>query len=223
MSAQHKVILIGDQTNFHHCAAEQMVARGMSVSSYPALAKPERILNEDVPAGSSMNIVFTPTELNEFALFDQDLAAGSSRLCEAVGPRIRAFMPQAQAAVRVLLRAGGGQLWVCDYDDSFGYHLDVEASPIVAQARAAAVRSLAKEYSRMKILVNTLLIQPLADGNEAKFKGASSLRSYAMRYKPSAAADVTDLLTNFIGSGRLAFSGATIGTGMGVQQAHLIA
>jgi hypothetical protein len=222
MNSKHQVFLIGDQKHFHRCAAEHMAARGMSVNSYDAFATPDLILQEHVPDGSVVNVVFTPAELNEFVLLDEDLTAGSSQLCEAVGSRMRAFLGQAQAALKVLLRAGGGQLWVCDYDDSFGYHLDVEASPIVAQARAAAVRSLAKEYSRMKISVNALLIQPLAEGNEAKFKGVASLRSYAMRYKPSAVADVTDLLINFIDSKRLAFSGATIGTGMGVQQAHLI-
>jgi hypothetical protein len=142
-----------------------------------------------------------------------------------VASRTKIFLAQAQAALKLLMQAGGGQLWVCDYDDSFSYHLDTPACPILAQARASAVRSLAKEYSRMDIAINTLFAQPIADETARPMfrQAAASLKSYAMRYKPNSAEDIIEMLVPFIRKDRLAFSGAVVGAGMGINQGHLIA
>lgn len=168
-----------------------------------------------------LRVVFTPYEHDEFALMEQ----GEEVLVATVGTLAKAFLAQSQAALQLLMGQGGGQLWVADFDDSFAYHLDTPCAPISAQARAGAVRSMAKEYSRMRISVNSMLVQPVSDAASLPMfrKASAGLKSYAMRYKPNDAGDVADMLTGFVEADRLQFSGNIIGTGTGIVQGHLTA
>lgn len=213
------VIVIGDDGSLRDCTIRAFGAQGCKVAVRGADCTAADILSLRAEVQGDLRVVFTPYEHDEFAL----LTEGADRLVDHVGARTKAFLAQAQAALQLLMEAGGGQFWVADFDDSFAYHLDSPCAPIAAQARAGAVRSIAKEYSRMKIAVNSMLVQPVQDdGNAAMFReAAAGLKSFAMRYKPTPAVDVADMLAGFVRQDRLSFSGSMVGTGTGISQAHL--
>ena len=215
------VIVIGDAGILKACQIASLIAQGHKVFEFDANVAGSEIANCRDNIDGELRVIFTPYEHDEMALLNSD----SSALIALVGRRTKAFLSQAQAALQLLMGRGGGQFWVADFDDSFAYHLDTPCAPISAQARAGAVRSLAKEYSRMKISVNSMLVQPVTDAsNAAVFRKASAeLKSYAMRYKPNDAGEVADMLTGFVGSAKLQFSGNIIGTGTGIVQGHLTA
>jgi hypothetical protein len=213
------VIVIGDDGPLRTRILHAFAIGGGTVVPRDADCRAEDLLALRPMVQGDLRVVFTPYEHDEFAL----LAEGADRLVAHVGARTRAFLAQAQAALQLLMEAGGGQFWVADFDDSFAYHLDTPCAPIAAQARAGAVRSIAKEYSRMKIAVNSMLVQPVQDdSNAAMFReAAAGLKSFAMRYKPTPADDVAAMLAGFVAQDRLTFSGSMVGTGTGISQAHL--
>ena len=225
MSQKKKVILIGEPGTVQNHLATVLPQNNMIVSLHPADVTAQKLLGEFVPPGTSLRVIFTPGEHSEFKLLEHDLETGGTALLDHVEKQVKAYLLQCQAALKLLMLAGGGQLWVCDYDDSFAYHLDTPANPIVAQAKAAALRCIAKEYSRMNIYANSLFLQPLMDeSNASDFRAAAgNLKTFAMRYKPGNLNDVSGLLIPFLQTERLAFSGAVIASGTGVQQSHLIA
>lgn len=214
-------IIIGDDGLLKRCqiaslkdACHKVIALGNTATEAEIFALKPEIVGE-------LRVVFTPYEHDEFALLDQ----GEDTLVATTGALVKSFLTQSQAALQLLMGAGGGQLWVADFDDSFAYHLQTPCAPIASQARAGAVRSMAKEYSRMRIYVNSLLVQPVSDEHSAPMfrQAAAGLKSYAMRYKPNDAVDVANLLTGFVQAERLQFSGNIIGTGTGIVQSHLTA
>lgn len=215
------VIIIGDSGVLKTRQIASLRAQGHTLFDFGSDATNGEILACRDHIDGDLRVIFTPYEHDEMALLNSDPTA----LVALVGARTKAFLAQAQAALQLLMGRGGGQFWVADFDDSFAYHLDTPCAPISAQARAGAVRSLAKEYSRMKISVNSMLVQPVSDtSNAAMFRKASAeLKSYAMRYKPNDAGDVADMLTDFVGTPKLQFSGNIIGTGTGIVQGHLTA
>lgn len=227
MTSPTTILLIGDPGGFRNGLEQRLAAEGHAVVCLGAFSSAQDIGGGAPAANAPLRIIFTPTEINEFALLKADLQTGGNTLLCAVEMRVKVFLAQSQAVLKLLMRAGGGQLWVCDYDDSFAYHLETSASPVVAQARAGAVRSLAKECSRMNITINSLFVQPLTDqetATKAMFRNAqAALKSYAMRYRPNTIDDIAGLLNPLLGTERLAFSGAMIGTGTGVLQTHLTA
>ncbi|MCX7560541.1 hypothetical protein OS190_13270 [Sulfitobacter sp. F26204] len=213
------VIVIGETGTLKACQIASLKAQGHKVIEFDADVKAVDLnACRDLIEGE-LRVIFTPYMHDEMALLDADTSA----LIAMVGKKTKAFLTQAQAALQLLMGRGGGQFWVADFDDSFAYHLETPCAPICAQARAGAVRSLAKEYSRMKISVNSMLVQPVSDPSTASMfrKASAELKSYAMRYKPNDAGAVADMLTDFVGTGKLQFSGNIIGTGTGIVQGHL--
>jgi hypothetical protein len=215
------VIVIGDDGLLKQQQITSLEAGGNSVISFDASAAKQDILGCRSRIEGELRVVFTPYQHNEFTLLEQ----GADTLLSHISERTKAFLAQAQAALQLLMDQGGGQFWVCDFDDSFSYHMDTPSCPVAAQARAGAVRSMAKEYSRMKITVNSMLVQPVVDEqSKAMFRKASAgLKSYAMRYKPNTPDEVANLLCRFLSEPRLQFSGNIIGTGTGIVQGHLTA
>lgn len=213
------VIVIGDDGPLKQQKIANMQSAGTRVINYDASASKQDILGCRPRIEGELRVVFTPYQHNEFTLLEQS----AETLLEHTGERTKAFLAQAQAALQLLMDQGGGQFWVCDFDDSFSYHMDTPSCPVAAQARAGAVRSMAKEYSRMKIAINSMLVQPVIDEQSKMMfrKASAGLKSYAMRYKPNTSDEVSSLLCHFLSEPQLQFSGNVIGTGTGIVQGHL--
>lgn len=213
------VILIGDDGPLKQQKSANMQSVGTRVINFDTSATKLDILECRPQIEGNLRIVFTPYQHNEFTLLEE----GAETLLVYTGERIKAFLAQAQAALQLLMDQGGGQLWVCDFDDSFAYHMATPSCPVASQARAAAVRSMAKEYSRMKIAINSMLVQPVQDEEtRVMFRKASAgLKSYAMRYRPNTTDEIASLLCRFLSEPHLQFSGNVIGTGTGIVQGHL--
>jgi hypothetical protein len=141
-----------------------------------------------------------------------------------VADGVKRFLGLTQVAIRCLMANGGGQIWVVDWDDTFEYHLPLPCSPIQAEARAATVRSVAKECARLGIKVNSLSVQPVAEMfPSGRFVEAREhLKTYALRYKPVTCEAVTFQLCDFLEQPDLPMAGALISFGMGVCQGHLV-
>lgn len=215
-------LFIGAPSPLSQVLAQAGAAEGADVAVLPETASAEAVKAALSDRSGGLRVIFTPCLDDEVALLEADLANAGSLLEATIADRIDAFLRQMQSVLDAMMRAGSGQIWVCDFDDSFAYHLPMPAAPIQAQARAGAVRSLAKEYSRMGIAVNTILTQPLiCPGDDLSAYRAPGLKSYAMRYKPSPASDLFSLLATHAQAERLPFTGACQSLGMGVVQAHL--
>lgn len=170
-------------------------------------------------------VVFAPPTQNECGALDLDLAGSvPARLSSMVADGVKRFLRLTQAAIRTLMGNGGGQIWVVDWDDTFEYHLPLPCSPMQAEARAAAVRSVAKECARLGIKVNSLSVQPVAEMfPPEQFRDAREyLKAYALRYKPLSCAAMAAQLCDFMERPDLPMAGALISLGMGVCQGHLV-
>lgn len=174
---------------------------------------------------SPQRIVFAPSARNECDALDFDLAGlAPKRLAPMVADGIGRFLRLIQAAIHTLIRNGGGQIWVVDWDDTFEYHLPMPCSPMQAEARAAAVRSVAKECAGLGIKINSLSIQPVAEMfPPEQFRDArNDLKTYAWRYKPLSCGVLAAQLSDFLERSDLPMAGAFISLGMGVCQGHLV-
>jgi hypothetical protein len=221
MSAGRTIIIGGD--------AAFVTEMGRSLGAQGSLALPADAAASQIAASAkdqtgSLAFVFAPSPHNEIAEIADALAAEHHDIADVLSRRLKSFAAQLQSAVNSLLARGGGQLWVCDYDDTFAYHMATPASPILAQARASAIRSVAKEYARMGVVANTLVIQPTREmtGGPAAERERRDLRVYASRFKAQAMAHVTDYLAVLIHMKPLPFTGTILGAGTSVDQSHLI-
>ena len=215
-------LLVGAPSPLQGYLADACARDGASVRILPETADAADMREALSVKTEKLRVVFTPCGDDETALLEADLADGGRRLEQIVATRCDAFLRQMQAALSAMMQAGSGQIWVCDIDDGFAYHAPIAVAPIQAQARAGAVRSLAKEYSRMGIAVNSIFTHPLVFPEEdVRMYRSPGLKSYAMRYKPSPASDLLDFFATHAQSDRLPFTGASQSFGMGVAQAHL--
>ena len=170
-------------------------------------------------------IIFAPPAGDECGALDLDLAGPiPERLVPMVAIGVKRFLALAQAAILTLMGNGGGQIWVADWDDTFEYHLPLPCSPLQAEARAAAVRAMAKECTRLGIKINSLSVQPVAEifPRERFNEARDDLKSYALRYKPVSCKAVAAQLCEFLEQPDLPMAGAMVGLGTGVCQGHLI-
>jgi hypothetical protein len=225
MKALSCVIIDGDGPGktAHHLAAE-LERRGHRPAIFGSHLKDgdfTGLANSVRP----QRIVFAPPAGNECESLDLDLAGRlPGCLAPLVSYGVKRFLRLLQAAVIVLMNNDGGQIWVADWDDTFEYHLPLPCTPMQAEARAAAVRGMAKECSRLGIKVNSLLVQPVAEMfAPERFRDArNDLKTYSLRYKPLSCSAVSAQLCDFMERQDLPMAGAMVGLGTGVCQGHLI-
>jgi hypothetical protein len=170
-------------------------------------------------------VVFAPPARDECDALDLDLTGRApEHLAPLVAAGVKRFLRLTQVAILGLMGNGGGQIWVADWDDTFEYHLPLPCSPLQAEARAAAVRAMAKECARLGIKINSLSVQPVAEMfPPEQFRAArDDLKAYALRYKPVSCSTVAALLCDFLERPDLPMAGAMVGLGNGVCQGHLI-
>ena len=100
--------------------------------------------------------------------------------------RTMGFLADCRAAVRAMMPAGEGRLLALCIDDVAAGLLGLPRTPIANHARAAALKSLAKEYGRMGLGFNTVVCQPPREmvRESAWRANRERLKVYALRYRP---------------------------------------
>lgn len=133
-------------------------------------------------------VVLTEPLLDEAAFLKQAQATPDSAAAFAgeLHRQTMAFLADCRAAIRSMMPAGKGQVLALCIDDVAAKILDLPQTPIANQARAAALKSMAKEYGRMGLGFNTFICQPPKEmvDTSAWRTHREQLKVYALRYRP---------------------------------------
>lgn len=140
-------------------------------------------------AGSApYGVVLTEPRLDEAAFVEEAEARPEavSAFADALHRQTMDFLADCRAAVRAMMPVGQGHLLALCIDDAAAKILGLPQTPIANQARAAALKSMAKEYGRMGLGFNTVVCQPPREMAEASAWRArrERLKVYALRYRP---------------------------------------
>lgn len=165
-------------------------------------------------------VIFDLSTLNERGLLE---GGQSELLCDQVEMRSLEFLMAMQAALRHLITIRNAQVWVLVREDSFRYHLDVPASPIMGQLRNSTVRTVAKEVARFGVRVNAAVLHYSAEelSQEIWRAGAGGLKSYTQKYKPFTVSDTVGHLVSMILNPNLPVHGAVMHLGCGVLENNI--
>ena len=133
-------------------------------------------------------VVLTEPRLDESACVGQALAEPDAAAAFAgeIHSQTMAFLADCRAAIRAMMPAGRGSLLALCIDDYAAGILELPQTPIANQARAAALKSMAREYGRMGLGFNTFVCQPPREMVERSAWRAhrEQLKVYALRYRP---------------------------------------
>ena len=133
-------------------------------------------------------VVLTEPRLDEAALVEQAQAAPDAAAAFAgeIHCQTMAFLADCRAAIRAMMPAGKGCVLALGIDDVAAKILGLPQTPIANQARAAALKSMAKEYGRMGLAFNMFVCQPPREMVEKSVWRAhrEQLKVYALRYRP---------------------------------------
>jgi NAD(P)-dependent dehydrogenase (short-subunit alcohol dehydrogenase family) len=148
---------------------------------------------------------------------------GLQAVTASVEEDLMGFLDDLQAAGRLLARRGGAQLWVLTHEDSIGYYTGQPSLPILARARQAAVKSLAKEVFRFGVRVNCASVQTLAEQATAQEwqRARDGLKAFAMKFKPVGARAVAGTLRRFLEQPDLPISGMIVPIGVGFAENNI--
>lgn len=133
-------------------------------------------------------VVLTEPLVDESSFVGQALAApdAAAALAAELHCQTMAFLADCRAAIRAMMPAGRGYVLALCIDDYAAKVLDLPQTPIANQARAAALKSMAKEYGRMGLGFTTFVCQPPREMVEKTVWRArrERLKVYALRYRP---------------------------------------
>ena len=165
--------------------AEAWRERGGCVVDASAGGGIASVLSETTPCG----VVLTEPLVDESSFAGQALTApeaAATALAGAVHRQTMAFLADCRAAIRAMMPAGRGHVLALCIDDYAAKILDLPQTPIANQARAAALKSMAREYGRMGLGFNTFVCQPPREMVEkaAWRTRREQLKVYALRYRP---------------------------------------
>ena len=142
------------------------------------------VLAETTPCG----VVLTEPLVDESGFAGQALTApeAAAALAGAVHRQTMAFLADCRAAIRAMMPAGRGHVLALCIDDYAAKILGLPQTPIANHARAAALKSMAREYGRMGLGFNTFVCQPPREMVEkaAWRTRREQLKVYALRYRP---------------------------------------
>ncbi len=222
MNKKLEIFIIGSETIFRKIMVNYFMGLGYKVVviNYEI----EEIESINLNFSKNTRVIFTPVESDEvFALTKDIVNADTTNLINVIEDHSKKFLNFIQLILKNML-FDGGQIWITDWDDSIEYHFSMPVSPILSELRAATVRTLAKEYSRMGIKCNSILMQvPKEYFSEKDIRKLSKeMKSYAMRYKPTKIEDILNTINDLINQENLPMSGAMLGFGQGVNQGALI-
>ena len=142
------------------------------------------VLAEATPHG----VVLTEPLLDESGFAGQALTTpeAAAALAGAIHRQTMEFLADCRAAIRAMMPAGRGHLLALCIDDYAAKILGLPQTPIANHARAAALKSMAREYGRMGLGFNTFVCQPPREMVEkaAWRTHRDRLKVYALRYRP---------------------------------------
>ena len=133
-------------------------------------------------------VVLAEPRLDEAACVEraQSLHGEVDAFADELHRQTMAFLADCRTAVRAMMPAGQGRLLALCIDDVAAGILGLPQTPIANQARAAVLKSLAKEYGRMGLGFNTVVCQPPREMVQESAWPANRerLKVYALRYRP---------------------------------------
>ncbi len=164
--------------------AEAWRERGGCVVDASAGGGVASILSEATPYG----VVLTEPRLDESEYTEQALASpdAAAAFADALHRQTMEFLADCRAAIRAMMPAGRGYVLALCIDDYAARILGLGQSPIANHARAAALKSMAKEYGRMGLVFTTYVCHPPREMVERSAWRArrDQLKVYALRYRP---------------------------------------
>ena len=130
-----------------------------------------------------------------------------------------AFLADCRAAIRAMMPVGRGYLLALCIDDFAAKILGLPQAPIANQARAAALKSMAKEYGRMGLGFNTFVCQPPREMVERSTwrTQRERLKVYALRYRPVAVGGYARFILSML-DGAPPANGSVLCLGNGVME-----
>ena len=166
-------------------------------------------------------VVLTEPLLDESSFVSQalaapDTAAGFGR---ELHHQTMVFLDDCRAAIRAMMPAGRGYVVALCIDDYAAKILGLPQTPVANQARAAALKSMAKEYGRMGLGFTTFVCQPPRETVEktAWRIHRNHLKVYALRYRPVGVASYARFILSTIG-GESPANGSVLCLGNGVME-----
>ncbi|MCF6267945.1 MAG: hypothetical protein L3J57_15615 [Desulfuromusa sp.] len=170
---------------------------------------------------SPHGVVFTESVIDEATLLSkaEDDPEQAVVFTESLHQQTIEFLANCRAATQAMMPVKQGNVLALCVDDVAARVLGLPQSPIINQARAAATKSLSKEYGRMGISYNTVVCQPSREMVEKSTWRASrdAMKVYSLRYSPVETSDyISFLLSMFDGS--TIVNGGLICLGNGVME-----
>ena len=166
-------------------------------------------------------VVLTEPCLDEAAFVEQTRVSPESAaaFAGALHRQTMSFLADCRAAVRAMMPAGKGYVLALCVDDVAAKILGLPQTPIANQARAAALKSMAKEYGRMGLGFNTFVCQPPREMAEksAWRTHREQLKVYALRYRPVAIGTYVRFILSML-DGDAPVNGGVLCLGNGVME-----
>ena len=175
------------------------------------------ILAQSTPHG----VVLTEPRLDESEFVGQALTAPetAAEFADELHRQTMAFLADCRVAIRAMMPAGRGYVLALCIDDYAARILGLGQTPIANQARAAALKSMAKEYGRMGLGFTTFVCQPPREMVEQSAWRArrDRLKVYALRYRPVAVRGYSRFILSMI-DGEPPANGSVLCLGNGVME-----
>ena len=175
------------------------------------------VLAEAVPYG----VVLTEPLLDESSVVGEVRIApdAAAEFAVELHRQTMAFLADCRAAIRAMMPAGRGSVLALCIDDYAAKILGLPQTPIANQARAAALKSMAKEYGRMGLGFTTFVCQPPREMVEksAWRTRRDQLKVYALRYRPVGVAGYSRFILSTI-DGDPPANGSVLCLGNGVME-----
>ena len=130
-------------------------------------------------------VVMTEPRLDEAACMVRQ-GQSPAVLADELQRQTMAFLADCRTAILAMMSAERGYLLALCIDDAAARIVGLPESPIANQSRAAALKSMAREYGRMGLGFNTIVCQPpreMLDGHAWRAR-RERLKVYALRYRP---------------------------------------
>ena len=175
------------------------------------------VVAETTPYG----VVLTEPLVDEAELAGQALTApdAAAVLAGEIHRQTMAFLADCRAGIRAMMPAGRGYVLALCIDDYAAKILGLPQTPIANQARAAALKSMAKEYGRMGLGFNTFVCQPPREmvQRAAWRTRRQQMKVYALRYRPVGVGSYSRFILSTI-NGDPPANGSVLCLGNGVME-----
>ena len=175
------------------------------------------VVAEATPYG----VVLTEPLVDEAELAGQALTApdAAAVLAGEIHRQTMAFLADCRAGIRAMMPAGRGYVLALCIDDYAAKILGLPQTPIANQARAAALKSMAKEYGRMGLGFNTFVCQPPREmvQRAAWRTRRQQMKVYALRYRPVGVGSYSRFILSTI-NGDPSANGSVLCLGNGVME-----